>query len=274
MHQEAVQLRLGQRIGAFLLDGVLGGHDHEEFRQRVGHRAHGDLALAHGLEQRGLDLGRGPVDLVGQHQVVEQRPLAEHERPVLGPVDLRAGQVGGQQVGRELQTMKIPFHAVAQDLDRSGLGEPRCTLHQQMPVAQQRHEHAVQKRRLPDDEGGEVSLEADEVLLQGHGLERSSKRWILPSPGVAGHRQPVQLGHVGRRLGSSEDERDAQNATGSDAGAGSSFSQRQRVVGFCRRRSRGVYALVRATLVGLGYLRLGKPDKGLVKRYLGKVTGG
>ncbi len=35
----------------------------------------------------------------------------------------------------------------------------------------------------------------------------------------------------------------------------------------------GVYELVRCTLVKLGYHRLGKSDKGLVKRYPGKVTG-
>ena len=35
----------------------------------------------------------------------------------------------------------------------------------------------------------------------------------------------------------------------------------------------GVYDLVRRTLVRLRYHRLGKGDKGLVKRYLGKVTG-
>ena len=35
----------------------------------------------------------------------------------------------------------------------------------------------------------------------------------------------------------------------------------------------GIYRLVRRTLVRLSYYRLGKPDKGLVKRYLGKVTG-
>ena len=29
MHQKPVHLRFGQRIGAFLLDWVLGGHDHE-----------------------------------------------------------------------------------------------------------------------------------------------------------------------------------------------------------------------------------------------------
>ena len=35
----------------------------------------------------------------------------------------------------------------------------------------------------------------------------------------------------------------------------------------------GVYELVRGTLVQLEYYRLSKPDKGLVKRYLRKVTG-
>ena len=35
----------------------------------------------------------------------------------------------------------------------------------------------------------------------------------------------------------------------------------------------GIYALVRRTLVRLDYRRLGKPDKGLVRRYLAKVTG-
>ena len=35
----------------------------------------------------------------------------------------------------------------------------------------------------------------------------------------------------------------------------------------------GIYRLIRRTLVRLAYHRLGKPDKGLVKRYLGKVTG-
>ena len=35
----------------------------------------------------------------------------------------------------------------------------------------------------------------------------------------------------------------------------------------------GAYALVRRTLAQLGYHCLGKPGKGLVKRYFGKVTG-
>ena len=36
----------------------------------------GDLALLHRLEQRRLGLRRGPVDLVGEHDVGEQRARA------------------------------------------------------------------------------------------------------------------------------------------------------------------------------------------------------
>ena len=68
-HQEPVQLRLGQREGALVLDRVLGGDDQERQRQRVRYAVHRDLALFHGLQQRRLGLGRGPVDLVGQHQL-------------------------------------------------------------------------------------------------------------------------------------------------------------------------------------------------------------
>ena len=34
----------------------------------------------------------------------------------------------------------------------------------------------VVSRRLPDDESGQVGLEADELFLQGHRLKRGSKR--------------------------------------------------------------------------------------------------
>ena len=77
VQQEAIELRLGQRVRSFLLDRVLRRHDHEQRRQRIGHGADGDLPLAHRLEQRRLHLGRRAIDLVGEHEVVEQRALAE-----------------------------------------------------------------------------------------------------------------------------------------------------------------------------------------------------
>ncbi len=51
------------------------------------------------------------------------------------------------------------------------------------------------------------------------------------------------------------------------------FVEGSEAVDFVGGDRAGVYALVRRTLVKLDYHRLGKADKGLVKRYLAKVTG-
>ena len=77
--QEAVELGLGQRVGAFLLDRVLRGQHEERVLHRVVGAADGRLAFLHRFEQGGLRLGRRAVDLVGQHDVGEDRPGQELE---------------------------------------------------------------------------------------------------------------------------------------------------------------------------------------------------
>ena len=79
LQQEAVELRFGQRIGAFLLERVL-------CRQHVERRGHimalagdRDVVLLHGLQQRRLGLRAGAVDLVGHQQLGEDRALDEAE---------------------------------------------------------------------------------------------------------------------------------------------------------------------------------------------------
>ena len=54
--QEAVELRLGQRVRAFELDGVLRRDHHERARQLVRLRVDGDLTLFHRLEESRLRL--------------------------------------------------------------------------------------------------------------------------------------------------------------------------------------------------------------------------
>ena len=101
--QEAVALRLGQRVDALGLDRVLGGQHEERVGQRVGDPADGDLPLGHDLEQRRLHLGRRAVDLVGEHEVGEHRAELDVEGVLAGLVDAGADDVGGHQVGGELQ---------------------------------------------------------------------------------------------------------------------------------------------------------------------------
>src|SRR5258708_3855935 len=64
-HQETIELRLGQRISAVVLAGILCGDDQKRLRERIGMRVDGDLPLIHGLEQGGLRLRSGAVDFVG-----------------------------------------------------------------------------------------------------------------------------------------------------------------------------------------------------------------
>ena len=106
LEHEAVLLRLRQRVGALLLDRVLRGEHEERIDERVPHAAHAHLPLLHRLEERGLRLRRRAVDLVGEDDVGEQRPLEEPQLPrARGPVLLEhvgADDVGRHQVGREL----------------------------------------------------------------------------------------------------------------------------------------------------------------------------
>jgi hypothetical protein len=77
-------------------------HDQERPLQGPGHAVGRHLPLLHRLQQGGLGLGRGPVDLVGQQQVGEHRPRAEVEGAAALVKDRGAGDVGGHEVGREL----------------------------------------------------------------------------------------------------------------------------------------------------------------------------
>ena len=134
----------------------------------------GDLPLLHDLEERRLRLRARPVDLVGEHDVREDRARVELERAGALVVDGDAGDVAGQQVGREL-------HAVARAVDRlrhrareRGLARAGHVVEQQVPLAEERregepHDPVLAEQHLLDraDESVEVRGEPRR-LLGGH----------------------------------------------------------------------------------------------------------
>ena len=99
LQQKAVQLRLGQRIGAFEVHRILGGKDGEPGGQRAADAVAGDLALFHAFEQRGLGARRHAVDLVHEQQVGEDGAGMEGEGVGAGAQDGGAQNVGRHQVG-------------------------------------------------------------------------------------------------------------------------------------------------------------------------------
>jgi hypothetical protein len=89
---------------------------------------------------------------------MKQRALAEFECAFLRTVDICTGQVGRQQIGRELQTMEITLDTLGKHLDRARLGETGGTFNQQVTIAQQRNQHAVDQVCLADNKRARMSL--------------------------------------------------------------------------------------------------------------------
>ena len=108
---ESVELRLGQRIGAFLFDRVLCREHEERLFERVGSVAGGDHFFLHRLEQRGLRFRRGPVDFVGEEQVAKDRAFDEAENlftcGLIRFEDVGADDVAGHEVGRKLHALEL-----------------------------------------------------------------------------------------------------------------------------------------------------------------------
>ena len=156
LEQKAVQLRFGQLVGALVFDRVLGGGDDERVGQRLGFAVHADLALLHRLEQRGLCLGRGAVDLVGQQQVGEHRTRPEHERGGACVVDQRTGDVAGHQVGGELHPLEFQLQGGGHGPHQQRLRHSRNAFQQHVAATQQRDHQAADHALLPDDGLGEL----------------------------------------------------------------------------------------------------------------------
>ena len=149
---EAVHLRFGQRIRAFLLDGILRGKHEERFVELVGLVADGDLLFLHRFEQRALHLGRRAVDFVGENQIGEDRPFARAEAAGLRIVNLRADDVGGQHVRRELQAREFDVHAIRQRFHGERFGEARHAFEQNVAVGQQADDQPLGEILLADDD--------------------------------------------------------------------------------------------------------------------------
>ena len=136
-HQEAVELRFGQREGADLVRRVLRGDDEEGARQRVGLPFGGDLALFHRFEQRALRLGCGAVDLVGQHQLGEHGAWQEAECALVALEDRDARYIGRQQVAGELDARELQAEQTGQRVGQGRLAHAGQVFDQQMTIGEQ-----------------------------------------------------------------------------------------------------------------------------------------
>ena len=111
----------------------------------------GDLVLLHRLEQGSLRLGRCAVDFVRQQDIAEKRSRAEVELVLLAVEDVDAGDVGRQQVRRELHPLEV-----AAESFREGVGEQRfrqagVIFEEDVAASQDAGHHQLQHRPLAHD---------------------------------------------------------------------------------------------------------------------------
>ena len=167
LEQEAVELRLGERVGAFELDGVLGGEDGEVVVEGVALAVGGDLAFFHGLEQRGLGARGHAVDLVGEQELGEDGALVEAEVARFWGEDAGAEDVGGHHVGRALDAAEVEAEEAGEGLDGEGLGDAGDAFEQGVAAAEHGHEGLGDGLVLPGDDAADLVLAAGEEFGGG-----------------------------------------------------------------------------------------------------------
>ena len=112
----------------------------------------GDLVLLHHLEQRALHLRRRPVDLIGQEKIGEDGAQRRAEVAGLLVVDAGSHQVRRDEIRRELNSPELSANGSGEGLDREGLGKARNAFHEQVPLRQDGHQHALEEMILADDD--------------------------------------------------------------------------------------------------------------------------
>jgi hypothetical protein len=118
---------------------------------RLAHHRH--AALLHGLEQRALCLGRGAVDLIGEHEAGKQRPGAEDEAaPPVHLLEHRiARDVAGQEIGGELDALRVEAEGFREALHELRLAEAGQALEEQVSAREEAGDHLIHERLLAEE---------------------------------------------------------------------------------------------------------------------------
>ncbi len=208
---EAVELRLRERIGALVLDRVLGREDEERRLEAARRPVERDLSFLHRLQERRLGLRRGAVDLVREEQVREDGAGAKLELELSLVPDRRARHVARQQVGRELDAGEAQARDRGERPGGERLREARDVLEQDVPVGEQAGEDECQPVPLADDRAldlvEDVTRPRGEVGQVHASRSRPSTRCSIVSTDSPGAVLSAGAGRSGRRAPRRRDRR-------------------------------------------------------------------
>ena len=102
----------------------------------------------------------GAVHFVGKHDIGENRSFARREFAFAGVVNESAGDVGGQQVGGELDTPERCIEATGQRDDGKRFPQSRHAFDEHVVAGDERRQQSAQEVRLADDDSTELLTDA------------------------------------------------------------------------------------------------------------------
>jgi hypothetical protein len=194
--EEPIELRLGERERALVLDRVLRRDEEERRRELPRHPVDGHLELGHRLEERGLCLRRRAVDLVDEDDVREDRARSELEVARLLVEHGHAGDVRRLEVGCALDARGSGAFDRARDRTREHrLRRPRHVLEEHVPAARERRQDELDLLPLAVDDVLDVVEEARRDRARPS--EALGVTLALDDGGL--HRRDGSWGHLGNR---------------------------------------------------------------------------
>ena len=152
----------------FHLQRILRRQHEEGLVEQVDLVGHGDGLLRHGLQQRRLRFRRGAVDLVGQHEVGEDRARLERElAPTLRILDQMFVPVMSAGIRSGVNWMRLnSSQRLGERSHQHGLAQPGHALEQGVATGDEADQHVAHDVRLADHDGGDLVLDP-----RNHGAE-------------------------------------------------------------------------------------------------------
>src|SRR6516165_11979841 len=128
----------------------------------------GNLMLLHCLKQRGLRLGRCPIDFVRQYNIGEYRATNEGHLPSFACVlqNLGPGDISRHEVGRELNALKLEVKNPGDGFYQERLGKARRAGNQAMASCEKSDQELLDYLFLPDDDLRQFGLNSRSTSRQ------------------------------------------------------------------------------------------------------------
>ena len=142
-HKETVELRFRKRECTLGFHRVLCSYDHEGRRKIICPVIHGNLPLGHGFEKCCLSLGRCPVDLIREKDLVHHRTFPVFKLSRLHIKNRHSCHIRRKRIGSKLYASEIKINRSGKGLHKSSLAYAGDILYKYMSSCKKADENIL-----------------------------------------------------------------------------------------------------------------------------------